>query len=40
MDAALTFLTLCLEEANEFLDSIVTGDESEWFTKHLKAYDS
>jgi len=35
MGAAQTFLTLCSEEANEFLDSIVTGDESEWFTKHL-----
>jgi hypothetical protein len=31
------FLTLCSEEANEFLDSIVTGDESERFITHLKA---
>jgi len=31
------FLTLCPEEANEFLESIVTGDESERFTTNLKA---
>jgi len=37
MGAALTFVTLCSEKANEFLNCIVTGDESEWFTTHMKA---
>jgi hypothetical protein len=36
MGAALTFVTLRSEKANEF-NSIVTGDESEWFTTHIKA---
>jgi len=34
MDAAPTFLTLCSEEASEFLDSIVTRDEREWVVHH------
>jgi hypothetical protein len=37
MGAAPTFLMLWSEEAAEFCDSMVTGDESEWFTTHLKA---
>jgi len=37
MGAAPTSLTLFSEEANEFLDSVVTGDESERLTTHLKA---
>jgi hypothetical protein len=40
MGAALTFLMPYSEECDEFLESIVTGDEMWVFTPHLKANNS